>query len=160
VHHARLPQRTLEHLLINIGKSCHASFKWSHAKAFPIEKLKLNQLTILGTINLIWLSCPISILSSLILGYVWKFLLEMPSSHSETEQYRYNKNLSNLWFSIILSLFFSSEHISRGLVTVTDGDCRIYYTIMNIITQQLYQLWKVQSACSSTNCSGVLLVST
>jgi hypothetical protein len=41
-----------------------------------------------GTINLIWLSCPISILSSLLLGFFWKFGLEMPENHDEADQYR------------------------------------------------------------------------
>jgi hypothetical protein len=33
-------------------------------------------------------------------------------------------------------------------VTVTDGDCRLYYNYRDVFTQQLYQLWKVQSARS------------
>lgn len=41
-----------------------------------------------GTINLIWLSCPISILSSLLLGFFWKFGLEMPENQDEADQYR------------------------------------------------------------------------
>ena len=43
----------------------------------------------IGTINLIWLSCPVSILASLFLGYIWKFVLETPNSVDEAEQYRY-----------------------------------------------------------------------
>jgi hypothetical protein len=30
------------------------------------------------------------------------------------------------------SLFFIAGHILGGRVTVTDGDCRIYYTITNM----------------------------
>jgi hypothetical protein len=33
----------------------------------------------------------------------------------------------------VLFYSFIFEHVPGGRVTVTDGDCRIYYTIMNML---------------------------
>jgi hypothetical protein len=41
-----------------------------------------------GTINLIWLSCPVAIGTSVLLGYIWKYALELPSNPEEADQYR------------------------------------------------------------------------
>jgi hypothetical protein len=38
--------------------------------------------------------------------------------------------------------------LSSGRVTVTDSDCMFLHNYRHVITQQLYQLWKVQSAHS------------
>jgi hypothetical protein len=38
-------------------------------------------------------------------------------------------------------LFFISEHVLGGRVTVTDGDCRIYYTIMNMLLHNSYIIY-------------------
>ena len=43
-------------------------------------------------------------------------------------------------------IFFILGHVLGGHVTVTGGDCRLYYNYRHVITQQLYQLWKVRSA--------------
>jgi hypothetical protein len=60
----------------------------------------------------------------------------------------------------IYSLFFITEHVFGGRVTVTDGDRRLI-TIMNMsLHNSIYQLWKVRSARSLSSRIDVLLVST
>ena len=52
------------------------------------NKRKTYFYSIVGTINLIWSSVPISIIASLCFGYVWKHFLQLPSLASDASQYQ------------------------------------------------------------------------
>jgi hypothetical protein len=65
---------------------------------------------------------------------------QMPiqNNNNLTKQNIVFDEVGKLALNLKYSLFFISEHISGGRVTDTDGDCKICYTIMNMLLDNSY----------------------